>query len=457
MEIVLGVSMTPTAIRMVAVEGDQADGVTVDHDVFDVDAADGAAKSDATDHVVAALVGTRQSALAAGHQLLSTGITCSDHSDGVALHRALTAQGFDDVTIVSEEVAAAALAQAAGRAIGDERTALVLIGRDNATLSVVQTDDGAVVNVRSRSLRNVQAAVALADLVDGVDAEAPSPGSLFLIAPDLDVAALIATLGAATSLPISAPAHSGLALARGAALASTHPSAEMLTMGLAYSLDSDGPVRPDDAEVAPRKRKPLLLVGSALSVFVLGVAALVISVAVSVRLTSHQLAGPVQAAAPPSVTGPQNPAPAAPKSAPVTIPPPAAAVRPSPTTAPAPKPVAHQTVPTTHRPVVTKRPAPVPLTAAAPAAPAPAAPPPAPVADPPVAPVPAAPPPPQVPPILQRIFPFLRTPRYEEQSPYPDAPYPPYQQYPDQGGWPASPGYGGGPGYGGDGPGYPRY
>ena len=28
--------MTPTTVRMVLVEGEKADGVTVDHDVFDV-------------------------------------------------------------------------------------------------------------------------------------------------------------------------------------------------------------------------------------------------------------------------------------------------------------------------------------------------------------------------------------------------------------------------------------
>ncbi len=38
-DIVLGVSMTPTTVRMVLVEGEKADGVTVDHDTFDVDAA----------------------------------------------------------------------------------------------------------------------------------------------------------------------------------------------------------------------------------------------------------------------------------------------------------------------------------------------------------------------------------------------------------------------------------
>ena len=41
MDIVLGVSMTPTTVRMVLVEGEKADGATVDHDVFDVAPDDG--------------------------------------------------------------------------------------------------------------------------------------------------------------------------------------------------------------------------------------------------------------------------------------------------------------------------------------------------------------------------------------------------------------------------------
>ena len=43
MDIVLGVSMTPTTVRMVLVEGEKADGVIVDHDAFDITANDGSA------------------------------------------------------------------------------------------------------------------------------------------------------------------------------------------------------------------------------------------------------------------------------------------------------------------------------------------------------------------------------------------------------------------------------
>ena len=43
MDIVLGVSMTPTTVRMVLVEGAKADGLTVDHDSFDVAVNEGSA------------------------------------------------------------------------------------------------------------------------------------------------------------------------------------------------------------------------------------------------------------------------------------------------------------------------------------------------------------------------------------------------------------------------------
>ena len=54
--------MTPTMVRMVLVEGEKADGVTVDHDVFDINATEGLATSSAADQVAAAVLGTQESA-----------------------------------------------------------------------------------------------------------------------------------------------------------------------------------------------------------------------------------------------------------------------------------------------------------------------------------------------------------------------------------------------------------
>ncbi|MGH3551265.1 MAG: DUF7159 family protein, partial [Mycobacterium sp.] len=62
MDIVLGVSMAPATIRMVLVEGENADGVTVDEDNFDVAAPDDAATLSGPDQVISAILGTREGA-----------------------------------------------------------------------------------------------------------------------------------------------------------------------------------------------------------------------------------------------------------------------------------------------------------------------------------------------------------------------------------------------------------
>ena len=80
MEIVLGVSMTPTTVSIALVEGEKADGVIVERDVFDITAIDGSATSSASDHVIAAVLGTQEGAIAAGHHLVSTGVPWTDHA-----------------------------------------------------------------------------------------------------------------------------------------------------------------------------------------------------------------------------------------------------------------------------------------------------------------------------------------------------------------------------------------
>jgi uncharacterized membrane protein YgcG len=426
--------MTPKTVRMVLVEGEKADGVTVDHDVFDISAVEGSATSSAADQVVAAVLGTQESAAAGGHHLRSIGVTWSDHAEAAALRDTLTARGIEDVMLVSEGHAAASLAQAVGRAVGYAATALFFIDRDTATLSVVQTDDGSVTKVLSRSLHNTDAMAVLTEMAAAVDAQDNPPHGMFVVGSGVDVTEVKAHLSRLLSLPINAPEEPELALARGAALASAHaPAFEASTVGLAYSQDPDDGttagssyaafgaaatqmapvssdaaappmafVEPEDfrAPAEDEGRKPFLLVGSALSsVFVVGVVALVISLAVSIRPTADQRPSPAEAAIVPSV---QAPAPApAPEAQPVVAPP-----APPAETIKAPIPVVQQAPQAPPRTVyVEKAPAPAP---AAPApAPAPAAPAPVPV---PVAPVPA--PVPIVPaPVFRLPPPVIQLPR----------------------------------------------
>ena len=406
MELVLGVSMTPTSVRLALVEGEEADGVIVDHDVFDINAAHGSAASRASDEVIAAVLGTQESAIAAGHHLVSTGVTWTDRAQAAVLREALVDRGMDGVLMVSQLQAAAALAQAIGRAVGYDKTALMFIERETATLAVVKTAEGSVAKVLSKNLHDGDAIPVVAEMFADRDVQQSAAEALFVVGAGADVTAVKARLADLVAVPVIAPEEPQLALARGAALASANaPRYDACTVGLAYSHDPDGTTAqsiaaadlvqhddalPDAADIAdpdaPEPSKPFLLVGSALTaIFIAGMIALTVAVAVTVRPTADQgsNAMPVHhpgTAAPPPTTAKQTP-----KMVPAPAPaaPPSAAIAARLKVLPAPPPVVVRNI-----------------------APAPAAPPLAPAASPPVV-VPPAPPPamqwpaPWLPPILQ--------------------------------------------------------
>ena len=241
MEIVLGVSMTPTTVSIALVEGEKADGVIIDHDVFDITAIDGSAISSASDHVIAAVLGTQEGAIAAGHHLVSTGVTWTDHAQAAELREALVARGIEDVLLVSELHAAAALAQAVGRAVGYDKTALMFVERDTATLAVVETVDGSVVKVLSQGLDDGDAIAVVAEMVTSLEVQESVAQGMFVVGSGVDVTAVKAHLQDLVSVPVIAPEEPQLALARGAALASASaPRYDTSTIGLAYSQDPGG-------------------------------------------------------------------------------------------------------------------------------------------------------------------------------------------------------------------------
>ncbi|WP_227999638.1 hypothetical protein [Mycolicibacterium sp. P1-5] len=486
--------MTPTAVRMVLVEGEKADGVTVDHDAFDIETGEGSAT--AADQVVAAILGTRESAAEGGHRLVSTGIAWTDHAAAAAVRDALAARKIDDVVLVSELHAAGALAQAVGQTVGYDRTALMFLERDTATVSVVDTASGDIVKVQTEDLHARDAVAELQRMIAGLETIAEPPQGVFVLGSGVDVAAVKSQLALGTTLPVHAPDEAELALARGAALASaTAPRYDASTVGLAYAQDPDGTTAgkvypaagiyaagastemseagtqmaaagymaplgysevldehdgdisydsvgydavPEELDFAPDEsgRKPFLLVGSALtSIFVVGVVALVISLAVSIRPTVDQRPSPAESVIVPSG---QSAAPAVQQAAP-PAPPSAPSV---PDTIQEPIPVVQQaprTVFVTPAPQAPAPQAPVPVPAPAAPAPAPEAPAPLPVPIAPVIPAPILPPPVIVlpPPILP---PFLRPPRQRDYPSYPSSPnYPSYPSSPQTPTYPSTP------------------
>jgi uncharacterized membrane protein YgcG len=451
-ETVLGVSMAPKTVRMVLVEGENADGVTVDEDNIDVPHADGEAAPSGPDQVISAILGTREGAAESGYELLSTGVTWTDPVEASALRDALAKHKVENVMLVSSFLAAAALAQQAGSATGYDKTALLFVEPDTATLAVVDSADGSISEVQRQVLQGGDRTAELATLAARAETLGARPGGLFVVGSDVDVASIKPALEAATSLLVSAPEEPETALARGAALAAANaPLFSSSTTALAYARDPgtgfidpnavapgyfDAAPQPatgeqplaysavsddeDDAytAIAPEDdayteiaqepdgatgyqyvavgrtasvRRPFALVASAVAaLFVVGVAALTI-VLVGMKHTAAVQSNPGQHLVAPNKQAPA-PAPAAPAPAPAPAAPAPAPEAPAPA-APAPEaPAPPAAAPAPAPAPVAPAPAPVP---AAPApAPVPAAPAPAPVPEAPVpapAPVPDAP------------------------------------------------------------------
>src|ERR1700743_3604114 len=246
-DIVLGVSMAPTKVRMVLVEGENADGATVDQDNFEV--ACESRPSTAPHEVISAILGTREGAAEGGFQLLSSGVTWTDPVEARVLLDALIAHKIENVSLVSACMAAAALAQAVGNATHYAHTALLFVEPYTATLAVVDSADGSVADVHRRVLPedDDRAVAELAEMVAGAEsADTTPPEGVFVVGSGVDIPLIKSTLEAATSLHVSAPEEPEMALAHGAALASANaPLFASSTAALAYALD------PGTGEVDP--------------------------------------------------------------------------------------------------------------------------------------------------------------------------------------------------------------
>jgi len=239
-ETVLGVSMAPTTVRIVLVEGENADGATVDEENFVVTDGEDPATFSAPDQVVAAILGTREGANEAGYDLLSTGVTWSNPRDAAELRDALAARKVENVMLVSTFLAAAALAQSMGAATGYARAALLYVEPDAATLAVVDTSDGSITDVHREILPedDEQAVSKLLEMVSTAESLDNEPEGVLVVGSGVDIPLIKPALEGATSLPLSVPEQPDMALARGAALASANaPLFASSTAAQAYALD----------------------------------------------------------------------------------------------------------------------------------------------------------------------------------------------------------------------------
>jgi hypothetical protein len=412
--------MAPSSIQMVVLEGENAEGVTVEEDEFAVAPVDESNGASAPDQVVSAILGTREGAAEAGLQLSGIGVTWTDQLEAAVLRDALAAYKLENVMLVSSFLAATALGQSVGGAMGYDRTAVLFVEPGSATLAVVETSDGSIADFYKERIDESsgdEATAQLTGMLAGLEETELAPGGVFVVGSGVDIAPIKPALESATSLCVNAPEEPQTALARGAALASANaplfasstaalayaqdpgtgavdPSAlpEYLSVSsvgsvsgattddelgdgdLAYSAvrdeDADaptvvigGPVSSDDGQ--PRRR-PVLLLGSGLAVAgISAVVALEIALAVGIRTTvAVQQPTPGQTLIVPAEPAPSRPNPEAsvahPKiEAPIPIPAPKPVSLPAPLPAAAPAPAPIVPVPVVVPPVIVPVPAPV--------------------------------------------------------------------------------------------------
>ncbi|HEU0191972.1 MAG TPA: hypothetical protein VFR17_12005 [Mycobacterium sp.] len=238
MDTVLGVSVASSTVQMVLVEGENADGATVDRDGFDIGGQDQTVPA-GSERVIRAILGTQESAAENGCRLLSTGVAWSgDEAVAASLRDALARHKMENVMLVSAFLAAAVLARTAGAGSGYAYAALLFVEPDAATLAVVSTADGSIAEVQRRQVHPVGAVAALSEEVSALPELDTHPGGVFVVGSGVDVTLIAQQLGSATPLPVSSPEEPELALARGAALASAHaPLFASSTSAVAYAQD----------------------------------------------------------------------------------------------------------------------------------------------------------------------------------------------------------------------------
>jgi hypothetical protein len=215
---VLGLSMTPTSVGLVLVEGQDADGATMDRDSFAV------AKGDApsAEQAAAAVIRTEAMAANRGLRLHSIGVTWSEDADLQAsmLMESLSESGFDNVVAIRLPEATEALARGIAEVLGYATTAVCVIEPQSVISLIVNTSDGAVQTAFNHGIDSDDDLISwLSTVFTRADW---APEALVVVGSAGDFEPLMHRLEDVLSVPVFAPEEAKLALARGAALASAH-------------------------------------------------------------------------------------------------------------------------------------------------------------------------------------------------------------------------------------------
>jgi hypothetical protein len=310
-------SVTPSAVGLVLVQGQDADGATMDREAFEVGFRGRSSAVQTCEQAAAAVLRSEAIAATHGHRLHSIGVTWSDDANTEAslLLKSLTDSGFDNVVAVRMPEATEALARGIAEVIGYDTTAVCVLEPETVIALIVHLGDGAVQTSVNHRIETEQELIRwLSTLFTRADWR---PQALVMVGSGGDDD-LMPVLEDALSVPVFAPAEAQLALARGAALAST----QNVDLGFAHGA-------PEFERHTPEvQRRRQLGQAGPLAMLVAGVLTFTVSASVAVSL---QLAPKKDVATP----EPQAAAKTSPE-APAAISPVQASLAPAPVALPSP-------------------------------------------------------------------------------------------------------------------------
>jgi hypothetical protein len=211
MDLVLGLSVTSTAVRWVLVEGVTGDGDAVDRGVLDVgDPADFDA-----DALLTVLLDANEAVVENG--LHAAGVTWTPAGEVIAgaILEALQTRGVQNAIAVSEPEAAEALASGISAISGYEDVAVCVFEPDATLIALVNADGVTVDQQDIVPDRDVE----LSASVMALDLNDRQLDAIFVVgSADLDP--VVSSMDAVAAAPVISSAEADMAMARGAAVAS---------------------------------------------------------------------------------------------------------------------------------------------------------------------------------------------------------------------------------------------
>lgn len=202
MDVVLGVAVTGRVARLAMIGSPASGGQVLDQ--YALDLPDGA-PTDLADTIV----GTYRAVADSGNRMAAIRLCVPDASQAETLRQTVLGAGAQNVEVVAETEAAAALA----RSVGAD-AALLLADDDTVALTVVGEDEESTSVLASAPIGAAGAAVACAAVLQNVPS-AEAPVRIMLVGQRLDLDSVAAELR--STAPVEVPPDAGYAIARGAA------------------------------------------------------------------------------------------------------------------------------------------------------------------------------------------------------------------------------------------------